>query len=91
MAFSSTPQTRVPLGGSLKLYIGTWSGAVGDSAGTITLQGAKLFGGAVITQDANGYWTYTPFKGVDSTTGTITITVYNNADVTEGRYFFLVM
>ena len=88
MAFAYTLNKRVGLGGGLKVYVGTWTGNSGDAAGT----GPVVEGGVVYIN----WWRETASAGpgqvipasdaAGGTDGTRSITVYNNNNVTAGRF-----
>jgi hypothetical protein len=51
MAFATTVLASVPIGGSIRLTYGSWSGAVGDAAGTIAV-GGRFIGSFWFKNDA---------------------------------------
>jgi len=86
MAFA-TSNVQIDYLGSLKALHGTWSGAAGDSNGSVTVAGGIVYGASFTSQDSSGAHIMWPVRISTSTSGAnTTITVYNTADVTAGRF-----
>lgn len=87
MAFA-TANVRGGSVGSQKFYAGDWSGNVGDASGTITLSGGRVYLTNFQNQDADGTKeTLDPAVSISS--GTITITVGNKSNVTNGTFYIV--
>jgi len=87
MAFATTNIRTANLG-TLKAYAGDWTGSVGDAAGTITLNGGRVYFARFDNQDADSTKEDVLFD-VSASGSTITITVYNHQTVTIGRFFII--
>lgn len=87
MAFA-TSNSQSTIMGNMRVTYGQWSGAVGDAAGTIAVSGGQIWGCFFVSQDASGaYMVPTPLKySVSGTAGILTVTVYNTAAATAGRF-----
>lgn len=89
MAFA-TSNNATTYFGNLKVTLGQWSGAVGDSSGTITVQGGQVWMALFVSQDSSGAFMIAPLRySVSGTAGILTVTVYNTASVTNGRYLII--
>lgn len=96
MAFSYTINRDVVIGGPLHMLVGTWSGLVGDAPGTLNVSGIVYACDFYPTQPDNvGIGTAIGEVPVGfnttSTNGTnfTTITVYNQANVTNGTFMIV--
>ena len=88
MAFA-TANLRSGTLGQLKMLAGDWSGAVGDSAGTVTLSGGRCYMARFQNHDNDtGKNTESPNR-VSESAGTITVTVTNIEAVTDGRFIVI--
>lgn len=88
MSYASTTKKTIPLGGGHKLTVGKWTGSQGDADGSETVRGAQPF--AVLYLDhASGEVMQVVPTTYSASGGKITITVKNNADVTDGLFFVL--
>lgn len=86
MAFA-TANVKKDYLGALKVTHGTWSGAAGDAAGTIAVEGGTIYMASFSSQDSSGAQIMWPCKiSTSGTSGVVTITVYNTAAVTAGRF-----
>jgi hypothetical protein len=88
MAFA-TALVRKSVFGDLKVLAGDWTGTVGDAAGTVEVEGGKVYLAQFSIQDTDS-----PTQGMVpfsiSTTGAITtVTVYNHETVTTGRFLIV--
>lgn len=90
MAFS-TSNVQSTVFGNLHVTYGQWSGAVGDAAGTITVSGGQVWLCEFVSQDSSGqYMLPTPVKySVSGTAGVLTVTIYNTAATTAGRFLII--
>ena len=89
MAFATT-NTQSSYFGNLHVTYGQWSGSDADAAGTITVAGGQVWLAEFVSQDSSGKFEPAPLKySVSGTTGTLTVTVYNLAAVTNGRFLII--
>lgn len=89
MAFA-TSNTQKSYFGNLKVTYGQWSGAVGDAAGTIGVEGGNVWIALFVSQDSSGAYNLAPVKYSVSTSGAVsTVTVYNLAATTNGRFLII--
>lgn len=87
MAFATTNIRSANLG-SMRAYAGDWTGSVGDAAGTLTLGGGRVYLAEFINQDSDSP-KEKPLVDVSISGSTITLTVNNHMDVTNGRFFII--
>ncbi len=88
MAFS-TSNVASTYFGNMHVTYGQWTETVDadSTAGTITLTGGQVWLCELVSQDSTGKSTPTPMKySVPGTAGIITLTVYNLAAATNGRF-----
>lgn len=85
MAFA-TSSVKTASGGNLRWLVGNWTGNVGDAAGTVTLKGGSVYLCHFYNQDATSQEDRPTPCDISVSSGTITITVYNHNDVTQGRF-----
>lgn len=88
MAFA-TANVRKSAFGDLKVTAGDWTVSAGDAAGTIGVEGGRVYLAEFSVQDTD-----TPTGGKvnisPSTTGNVTtVTVYHNETVTTGRFLII--
>ena len=89
MAFA-TANVKRSVFGNMKVTCGDWTGAVGDAAGTIGVEGGRVYLAQFSIQDTDS-----PTAGVSvpvstsGTSGVVTVTVYNHEDVTSGRFVII--
>lgn len=88
MAFTTSNVQSGMVFGGVKIYLGDWSGTVGDAAGTITLSGGRVYLAVFGNQDSTGPQE-DPDASVSVSGSTITMTVYNHQTVTNGRFFIV--
>ena len=88
MAFSSTTIQTSELGGGLHITVGTWSGSANDAAGTVTIPGGAVYLASFVTVDASGQMSPVGFTESVSNT-VITLTINNDATVTDGRFVII--
>ena len=89
MAFATSNQ-QTSYFGNMKITYGQWSGADADAAGTLTVQGGQVWLAEFVSQDSSGKYEPAQLKySVSGTAGILTITVYNLAAVTNGRYLIV--
>lgn len=85
MAFA-TSQVYPDVCGTMKMLKGAWSGTAGDAPGTFAVAGGIIHEAMFQDMDSTGPTTYIAPTS-NSTSGYITtITVYNNQNVTSGRF-----
>ena len=86
MAFAAANVQRTSLGSMWRTY-GTWSASVGDAAGSIAVEGGKVWVAHFSSQDSSGAQLMWPVKISTSTSNNVTtVTVYNLGAVTAGRF-----
>lgn len=85
MAFA-TSNVKYTAGLGLNWLIGDWSGNAGDASGTLTLKGGRVYMVHVYNQDATSAEDRPTPCDVSVSAGTITVTVHNHSDVTQGRF-----
>jgi len=84
MAFTTSNLKKSSVG-NMNQLLGQWTGAVGDTDGTVTLKGGKLYEANFLIQDGDqGDDSPVPVT-ISESSGTITVTVHNRATVTNGR------
>ena len=89
MAFA-TANVNKTVFGNLKVTYGDWSGSVADTAGSIGVEGGRVYSANFSSQDSSGAQIMWPVKLSTSTSGAVTtITVYNTAAVTAGRFLII--
>lgn len=88
MAFATT-NIQSGVFGNMKYYAGDWSGSVGDASGTITLNGARVYLPIVYNQDAASTEDRPTPVDITASGSTITVTVHNHSNVTNGRFLFI--
>ncbi len=89
MAFATANQ-QTSYFGNMKITYGQWSGADADASATLTVQGGQVWLAEFVSQDSSGKYEPAPLKySVSGTAGILTITVYNLAAVTAGRYLII--
>lgn len=88
MAFSTSNLQSVMLAGPMKVFMGTYSGAVGDAPGTISLGGGEVYFAAVQDQGTTSP-TEDPDYSISISGNSITMTIYNHTTVTRGRFFIV--
>ena len=88
MAFA-TSNVRSSVFGDLKVTYGDWTGVQADAPGTIGVTGGRIYLCSFSSQDASGEYN-AETKFTTSTTGAVTtVTIYNVADVTTGRFIII--
>lgn len=87
MAFATSNILAANLG-SLKAFAGDWSGSAGDASGTITLGGGRVYLARFENQDADAPKEL-PLTDVSISGSTITLTVHNHMNVTNGRFIVI--
>lgn len=89
MAFAAA-NTQSTVFGNLRVTYGTWSAAVGDAAGSVKVQGGKVWLASFTSQDSSGNQLMWPVKVSPSgTSGVVTLTVYNQGAVTDGKFIII--
>lgn len=89
MAFATTNVQVASLASAVKFYAGDWSGALTDAPGTITLAGGRVYLSHFEDQDATGSPVELVPCSVSVSSGTITVTVNNKNNVTQGRFVII--
>lgn len=90
MAFSATINNIQYMGPGSKQFTGIWSGASGDAAGTMSIAG-------VVTQtdfdnyDVTNSYQIRPRCSSSVASGITTLTINNQADVTNGYFTITVL
>jgi hypothetical protein len=89
MAFA-TANVQRSVFGDLNVTYGDWTGAEGDAAGTIGVEGGRVYQALFTSQDSSGAIQIAPCRVSVSTTGQVTtVTVYNQETVTTGRFLII--
>lgn len=88
MAFATT-NLQSGVFGNMKYYAGDWTGSVGDASGTITLNGGRVYLCEVYNQDAATTEDRPTPVDITASGVTITVTVHNHSNVTNGRFLFI--
>lgn len=89
MAFATANVQRTAFGNLWATY-GTWSAAVGDAAGTIAVEGGRVWSANFSSQDSSGVELMRPLQVSVSTSGNVsTVTCYTLGDVTSGRFIII--
>ncbi len=89
MAFT-TSNVHKTVFGDLKVTYGDWSGSVADTAGSIGVEGGRVYSANFSSQDSSGAQIMWPVKVSTSTSGAVTtVTVYSTAAVTQGRFIII--
>lgn len=87
MAFA-TSNIRAGVVGPLKFYCGDWTGLPGDASGTLTLNGGRVYFRQFWNQDSDNQ-KEEPLVDVSASAATLTVTVHNHMDVTNGRFIII--
>lgn len=87
MAFA-TANVRTTAFGNLRATYGDWTGSVGDSAGSIGVGGGRVYL-AEFNQESTGAQQNDVPVSVSTSGGVTTVTVYNQATVTAGRFLII--
>lgn len=85
MAFA-TSNVRVESLGHSWLTTGTWTGAVGDAAGTLTVPGQQVLSGKFDTNLSSGGPTAPVAWSFSASNGVSTVSVYYHQTVTDGKF-----
>jgi len=89
MAFATSNVKKEYFGG-LKVTFGDWSAASGDAAGTIGVEGGRVYLASFTSYDSTGALQEVPARVSVSTSGAVTtVTVYHLEDVTTGRFLII--
>ena len=88
MAFATTNVQAANIAGPVKVYCGDWSGLPGDADGTITMGGGRVYMAHFENQDADSPREF-PLCDVSVSGSTITVTVHNHQNVTNGRFVII--
>ena len=91
MAFT-TSNTQTTYFGNLHATYGQWAESADADAtvGTITVAGGQIWAALFVSQDSSGKYQIAPAKySVSGTAGVLTVTVYNLAAVTNGRFLII--
>lgn len=81
MAFATTNVVRES-SGSQNVFSGTWTAAIGDAAGTITIGNVALAADFFQNTTSGARQDRTPVSGL----GSSTLTIYHQGTVTDGRF-----
>ena len=91
MAFS-TSNVQTSYFGNMRITYGQWAETIdGDvTVGTITLGGGQVWLAEFVSQDSSGKFQIAPAKySVSGTAGVLTLSVYNLATATNGRFLIV--
>jgi hypothetical protein len=90
MAFSTTIRNQIYPGAGVRMVIGEWSGAAGDSAGTIALGGAYPIMCIFQKLDPlDNSYQIIPRVETSVSNGICTFTIENQDNVTTGRFLII--
>lgn len=88
MAFA-TANVKKEIFGGLKVTYGDWSGSAGDAAGTVTVEGGRIFAALFSQQDSTNPADQ-PAVHTASTSGAVTtLKVSYEKAVTNGRFLII--
>lgn len=87
MAFA-TSNVKKDYFGSLKVITGDWTGSVGDAAGSISVEGGRVYLAEFNQQKTGARQERVPIS-VSVGEKTTTISVYNQAEVSAGRFIII--
>lgn len=90
MAFSATIQNIQYMGPGSKQFTGIWSGASGDAAGTMSVAGT-VYQTDFDNYDSTNSYQVRPRCTVSTSSGISTLTINNQADVTNGVFVISVL
>lgn len=88
MPFATSSVRRENLG-SIRCLVGNWTGNVGDANGSYSVKGGQVYLSNWHNQDSGQTEDKPTPNSISVTTGTITITIYNKQNVTEGRFILI--
>lgn len=88
MAFAAT-NIQKNVFGSLKVTTGDWTGSVGDTPGSVTVEGGRVYLANFSIQDTDSPTTTPAPFSTSGTSGTQTISVYYHEAVTTGRFLII--
>lgn len=88
MAFATASVRRENIG-SLRCLVGNWTGNIGDANGSMTLKGGQVYLCIFHNQDDGRTEDKPTPTSISVSSGTITITIYNKQDVTNGRFILI--
>lgn len=91
MAFS-TSNVQTTYFGNMRITYGLWTESADADAtlGTITLGGGQVWLAEFVSQDSSNKYQIAPAKySVTGTAGVLTLTVYNLAAATNGRFLIV--
>lgn len=89
MAFA-TSNVRTGVIGDMKVTYGDWSGASADGSGTVAVSGGRVYLAEFRDADGSGPFEVKVLTGSDSVSGsTVTVTEFNKAEVTTGRFIII--
>lgn len=86
MAFATSNVKSCSLGGNFRLTTGDWSGNQADAAGTMTVAAGKVYQAQFLPNITSGEYQPEIRISPSGTSGILTVTVYNSADVTAGTF-----
>lgn len=88
MAFA-TQNVQKSYFGNLKITYGDWTGSVNDVAGTIAVEGGRVYLAEFTDQDGSQPYQIEVPVSVSSSNAITTVTVYNQSTVTLGRFIIV--
>ena len=89
MAFASSSVKTASVG-NLRCIVGNWTGVMGDADTTaLTLKGGSVYLCHFYNQDATSNEDRPTPCRISVSSGTITITIINPVDVTQGRFIVI--
>ena len=88
MAFATANVQRTQFG-NLNVTYGDWTGNQGDAAGTIGVEGGRVYLSSFTSQDTTGPATADNPVSVSTTGSVTTVTVYYHEEVATGRFLII--
>lgn len=91
MAFS-TSNVASTYFGNMHMTYGQWTDTVDadSTTGTVTVAGGQVWFCEFVSQDSSGKYQIAPMKySVTGTAGVLTVTIYNLAAATNGRFIII--
>jgi len=88
MAFA-TSNVKKSIFGNMKVLVGNWSGLAGDAPGSIQVEGGQVYLANFQPQQSSGPSMVETFSSPSGTSGIVTVTVYNQAAVTNGTFILI--
>ena len=89
MAFA-TSNVQTSVIGNMRVTIGDWTGSKADASGSVSVSGGRVYLAEFRDADGSGPYEVKVETGADSVSGSvISISTFNKADVTTGRFIII--